>query len=59
MFKVTPGAGKKVDEIIEALEEIGVEVYEVEGIEQVEKPVGSLNGRYEADLWVQWEKDDE
>lgn len=59
MFKVTPGAGQKIDEVIEALEEIGVDVHEVDHVEQVEKRVGDLNGRYEAELYVQWEKDDE
>ncbi|AGM11751.1 hypothetical protein HCTV5_147 [Halovirus HCTV-5] len=58
-LKLDAGAGEKLDEIIEALDEIGVDVYDVDHVECAEKPIGGLGTRYEADLYVQWEADDD
>jgi len=58
-LNIEAGAGAKLDEIIEALDGIGVEVVDADHMERVEKPIHGLGSLYEADLYVQWEKDDE
>lgn len=57
-LNLEPGAGEKLDEIIEALDEIGVEVVDADHMERVEKPIHGLGSLYEADLYVQWEEND-
>jgi hypothetical protein len=58
-LKLEKGTGAKLDEIIEALAEIDVEVVDIDHVEKVEKPIGGLGGLNEADLYVQWEGDDD
>lgn len=59
VLNLEPGAGEKLDEIIEALDEIGVDVVDADHVERVEKPINGFGSLYEADLYIQWEKDSE
>jgi len=56
-FEIDPEAGVKVGQVIEQLNEIGVNVEKVDRVRQTERPIHDLPGRYEAHLTVSWDAD--